>query len=85
MYPHVLNKKVKGADLVVEEEDDIRVEEQASYRRRAGKWSRDALRVIKDDDFWAVMNISRIVHTVTQQIQNLCNMHNPTKRSQAAK
>ena len=75
----VLEKRANDRDLDnrdIEEADDLRIEAQAEYRRRIGRWSRDTIQVSADSAFWFVVAILHRLHTVLDSIMALCNKFN---------
>jgi hypothetical protein len=48
---------------VVAEVDDPQAEEQAYYRKKMGRWRREARDTIKDEDFWDVLSIVAASHS----------------------
>ncbi len=58
--------QVKDAveDKDAPESDDLRVEAQAEYRRRMGRWARDTLEVCADAGFWFVLRVVHRLHGV---------------------
>ena len=50
--------------------DELRVESQAAYRAKLGRWAREAVAGLSCDLFWQVLDIATRVHGVADHIMN---------------
>ena len=53
--------------------DELQVEQQAAYRKRLGRWSRECIETVQDPLFGFLLSIARQVHGPHIHFTRICN------------